>query len=180
MIEPPRIYLAGPDVFLPDPIGAGQRLKALCQRHGLVGLFPLDNELEPVVEESHQDFAHRIRAANLDLIRSAAAIIANVSPFRGPNADDGTAYEMGYAAALGLPVFPYSDVGGTLLERTRARLALQPDGANFRDAKDWLVEDFHLPVNLMLVDPLVSPVHPDAESALRAAARHLRSIGSGA
>ena len=39
-----KIYLAGPDVFLPDAVAMGQRKREICARHGLVGLFPLDND----------------------------------------------------------------------------------------------------------------------------------------
>ena len=38
-----KIYLAGPDVFLPNAIEEGERLKALCQDYGYEGLFPMDN-----------------------------------------------------------------------------------------------------------------------------------------
>jgi nucleoside 2-deoxyribosyltransferase len=34
----------------------------------------------------------------------------NCSPFRGVSLDAGTAYEIGYACALGKPVFGYSNV----------------------------------------------------------------------
>ena len=37
-----RVYLAGPDVFLPDPLARAATLKAICARHGLVGISPLD------------------------------------------------------------------------------------------------------------------------------------------
>jgi len=38
-----KIYLAGPDVFLPDALEVGKRKREICARHGLRGLFPLDN-----------------------------------------------------------------------------------------------------------------------------------------
>ncbi len=38
-----KIYLAGPDVFLPNAIEEGERLKALCEEYGYEGLFPMDN-----------------------------------------------------------------------------------------------------------------------------------------
>lgn len=169
----PRVYLAGPDVFLPDPGAAAAAMKAACAAVGLEGLFPLDASLSPGPGEPPQAFAARIRAANLDLIRSAQGVIANVSPFRGPSADDGTAYEMGFATALGLPVFPWSDDVRPLLERTRVRLPLTRDADGWRDAETMLVEEFGLPVNLMLVDPATGPVHADFASAARAAAAHL-------
>ena len=37
-----RVYLAGPDVFLPDPTARAAALKAVCARHGLIGVSPLD------------------------------------------------------------------------------------------------------------------------------------------
>ena len=41
-----RVYLAGPDVFHPDAVTLGQRKKELCAQFGLVGVFPLDNDLD--------------------------------------------------------------------------------------------------------------------------------------
>ena len=39
----PRIYLAGPEVFLPDPLAMGAKKVALCAKHGFEGVFPLDH-----------------------------------------------------------------------------------------------------------------------------------------
>jgi hypothetical protein len=69
-------------------------------------------------------------------------MIANLTPFRGPSADDGTAFELGFFDALGRPIFAYSNACGGLAERTRAFLARVPD--------TLAVEDFGLPCNLML------------------------------
>ena len=41
-----KIYLAGPDVFLPDAVEIGRRKSAICARHGLSGLYPLDNAID--------------------------------------------------------------------------------------------------------------------------------------
>jgi nucleoside 2-deoxyribosyltransferase len=154
----PRLYLAGPDVFLPDPLAAAAAMKAICEELGLEGLFPIDNALVPAPHEPGTSFAARIRQANLDLIRAADGVIANCSPFRGPSVDDGTAYEMGYATALGKPVFPWSGDIRPLLQRTQARQYLAHDGRVWRDAEQMEVEEFGLPVNLMLVDPATGPV----------------------
>ncbi|MBC7636099.1 MAG: nucleoside 2-deoxyribosyltransferase, partial [Acetobacteraceae bacterium] len=37
-----RVYLAGPDVFLPDPVTRGAAFKQICASFGLRGVFPLD------------------------------------------------------------------------------------------------------------------------------------------
>jgi nucleoside 2-deoxyribosyltransferase len=139
MSAPPRIYLAGPDVFLPDPLARAARLKAVCAAHGLCGVFPLD-PAGPAVPEAETEW-ERIALANEAHIRDADALIANLTPFRGPSADPGTVYELGFAAALGRPVFGWSGVGGTLRERMGAAV----------DAEGMAVEDFGLAENLMLV-----------------------------
>ena len=39
-----RVYLAGPEVFLVNARDVGARKRAICARHGLVGIFPADEE----------------------------------------------------------------------------------------------------------------------------------------
>ncbi|MEA1653051.1 nucleoside 2-deoxyribosyltransferase [Nitrospirillum sp. BR 11164] len=175
-----RAYLAGPEVFLPDPGAAAGVLRGLCARHGIVGVFPLDGAVKAQADESPAAHAARIRAANLDLIRGADLMLANAGPFRGPSADDGTAYEMGYATALGRPVFAYTATEDSLLARTRAHFTLTRDGQAglWRDPDGQMVEDFGLGANLMLVDPAITAwgtagphgLYHGAEAAVRAAA----------
>ena len=47
-----KIYLAGPDVFLPDAVELGRRKVALCARHGLTGLYPLDNAVDLAAKDA--------------------------------------------------------------------------------------------------------------------------------
>jgi len=83
------VYLAGPDVFLADAIDVGRVKKAHCSDHGLVGVFPLDAELAL----AHQDgISERIFNANVALIGQCAAVVANITPFRGLSVDPGTAF----------------------------------------------------------------------------------------
>ena len=53
-----------------------------------------------------RETAELIYRENIVLINSVQAIIADISPFRGPNMDPGTAWEIGYGIAKGLPVLP--------------------------------------------------------------------------
>jgi nucleoside 2-deoxyribosyltransferase len=86
-----KLYLAGPDVFLREAVEIGRRKKALCRDNGHEGLFPLDNDVSP-------DDAAAIFAANRGLMDRADAGLFNLSPFRGPSADAGTVFELGYMA----------------------------------------------------------------------------------
>ena len=146
--DPPaaRIYLAGPDVFLPDPMARGARLKDICRSHGLLGVFPLDAlEGEPEAWASLPDW-ERIALRNEAHIRSCDALIANLTPFRGPSADVGTVFELGFMRALGRPVFGWTNTAAPFDERTRAAFAA-PDG---RDMEGLAIEAFGCADNLMI------------------------------
>jgi nucleoside 2-deoxyribosyltransferase len=149
----PNIYLAGPDVFLPDAVAFADEKRRRCARYGFVGRSPVDNEVD-ISSLPKLDAARRISADNEEMIRQCDLVIANVTPFRGPSADVGTVYEMGYARALGLPVFAYTNCGGTLLERTRELLGndiSQGSAGKCEDRYQLSVEDFGCIDNLMIV-----------------------------
>jgi nucleoside 2-deoxyribosyltransferase len=82
------------------------------------------------------------------LIRSADIVVANLDDFRGSGEpDSGTAYEVGFAAALEKPVWAYRSNETTLVQRVVAT-SVTDDGP--RCAAGYLIEDFGLSVNLML------------------------------
>lgn len=96
-----RIYCAGPEVFLPDAIAAANGKKTLCAEYGFEAVVPVEAEVD-LAGLSPAQAAMRIGQHDEEMIRSCFAIIANITPFRGPSADVGTAYEMGFGRALGL------------------------------------------------------------------------------
>ena len=142
----PRVYLAGPDVFLPDPLARAAAQKRICTGLGLVGVSPLDAlDGEPAAWMGLPE-AHRIARRNEAHIRSSQAILANITPFRGPSADAGTVYEIGFGRALGLPVFAYTTTLEDYATRVRPRAA-----PNARcDDDGFAIEDFALADNLMI------------------------------
>jgi len=97
-----HVYLAGPDVFKPNPLAIGESKKAqvttLNEKQQMVcytGHFPMDH--------SFPDFgfnpktAYSIGIANEDLIWSTCQVVlVNLEPWHGPN-DVGTVFEGGYA-----------------------------------------------------------------------------------
>jgi nucleoside 2-deoxyribosyltransferase len=144
----PRVYLAGPEVFLPDPIAAGRAKVELCAAAGFEGCYPLDAALVldglPKAEQ-----ARRISLANEALMRSCDLLIANLTPFRGVSMDSGTAFEVGFMRALGRPVLGYTNI--TADYRDRAGV-FRADHGSWRDGDraDVDVEDFGLAENLMI------------------------------
>jgi nucleoside 2-deoxyribosyltransferase len=137
---------------LPDAISQGETKKALCAKYGLEGVFPFDAQV-PFDDRPRRDTGLLISKANEALIRGCAAIIANMTPFRGVSTDVGTAYEMGFARGLGLIVYGYSNVSNPFASRTLESLgssARRDETGRWRDAADMEVEDFELLDNLML------------------------------
>jgi len=160
----PRIYLAGPDVFRADPVAEGARLKALCAAHGLFGVYPLDQTPAPGLAGPALGAA--IAQGNMHFIRGCDGVLANLTPFRGPSADAGTVFEVGFAVALGKPVAGWSADRRPYVARV---------GAGSRDADGMEIENFAMADNLMIVAPLLHPPLDDsAEAALVRLAAMLR------
>ena len=145
-----KIYLAGPDVFLPNAIDIGRRKRELCARYGFAGLFPLDNAVDLAVPTASM----RIFEGNRAMMDQADAVIANLTPFRGPSADAGTVYELGYMAGRGKLCLGYCNEPLPYRDRVARTQALSELGGALFDDCGLVVEDFGLADNLMIVHGL--------------------------
>jgi nucleoside 2-deoxyribosyltransferase len=142
-----KIYLAGPDVFLPDAVEMGRRKVEICHRHGVTGLYPLDN----LVDRSASDVSLLIYKANEAMMDDCDAIIANLTPFRGPGADAGTVYELGYMAGRGKFCLGYSNDPSVYADRVRRLTTVEHRDGRLVDAEGLTVEDFGHNDNLMMI-----------------------------
>lgn len=163
-IASPRVYLAGPEVFLPDATRIGAEKCRLAGVAGFEGVFPLDAALDLAGLNAGEQ-ARRIALANEALIRSSDLMIANLTPFRGVSMDAGTAFEVGFMRALGRPVLGYSNARDDFAVRTR----LYRSGHHHpfdADRADVAIEDFGLAENLMIAVAIADsggdPVLPGA------------------
>lgn len=146
-----RLYLAGPEVFRRDAAAIGEEMKALCAQHGFHGVYPLEAELA----SGGEPLSRRIYETNIASIRACDAVLANLSPFRGPSADAGTVFEIGYAIALGKPVFAHAEATGDYAARVARSLGPLRDAEGRLFAADGMsVEDFGLADNLMIVEAM--------------------------
>ena len=172
MIARAQVYLAGPVVFRRDVVEFAAMVKQVCRAHGLSPLWPMDNEIEAEADKARQ--ADHIRRANEDMVRRADAVVAEISPFRGPNMDPGTAYEIGFAVALGKPVFAWTADPRTLLERTVDGAAQEHAGVVY-DGAMMAIEDFGLGENLMIATA-VRHVFASLREAVAACSDHLGGV----
>ncbi|MFT3990912.1 MAG: nucleoside 2-deoxyribosyltransferase [Luteolibacter sp.] len=152
-----KVYLAGPDVFYPNARELADSAREKAAALGIQALIPIDND---IVAASPAEMSLEIFEANVKMIREADAVIANLSPFRGPSADAGTVWEVGFAYGLGKKVIGYS----TDRRNYKDRVA-EPDG--------MLIEDFGNTDNLMIAHALAVEVDT-LEEALAFVAEKLR------
>jgi nucleoside 2-deoxyribosyltransferase len=118
----PRVYLAGPDVFLPDALEVGAAKKQLGAEVGLVGVFPLDGPYERLGGLAPTEAGLVAFDICVELMDTCDLAVVNMTPFRGPSMDVGTSVEMGYMYAQGKAVFGYSNTPGVYSDR------VVPDG----------------------------------------------------
>ncbi|PZQ14939.1 MAG: nucleoside 2-deoxyribosyltransferase [Ancylobacter novellus] len=152
-----KAYLAGPEVFRADAREAAAARKALCATYGVEGLHPFDQTLDGLAPDV---LAGAIFRNNVDMMRAADVVIADLTPFRSPSADPGTAFELGFAFALGLAVYGWSASPEPLFERTvagarRDELRGLEDGRTLHH-DGLVVEDFGHADNLMLIEAIAA------------------------
>ncbi len=140
-----RAYLAGPDVFLPDALPHAGRRAAICRRHGLEPLSPLNEDVQALSRMSEEQAWRMIYAKDVAMMEAADLCIANLTPFRGASADAGTLVELGWFLGRGKPIFGYSNSAAPFAARSVALLARVAD-----PMPGLAVEGFGLPDNLMI------------------------------
>lgn len=146
----PKLYLAGPEVFLPNAVEHAEKQRTICRKYGFQPLHPMDNNLD--LGNCDFETAMRIQKGDTDQIEACDIVVANCNGFRGVCMDDGTAFELGYCNALKKISYGYirEDIG--LVARTErdwphttlsAGRSIDPQGyVN--------VEDFGTRINLMM------------------------------
>lgn len=149
----PRVYLAGPEVFLVDCAAVIAAKRDLALAYGFQPNGIAEEELDPA-GLSLFEFGHRISLANEKAMRSSDLIIANLTPFRGISADIGTAFELGFMCALGRAAYGYTNTVRPYFERLKddyyhGAITKAADGAT-RGPDGMMVEDHGMADNLML------------------------------
>lgn len=143
-----KIYIAGPGVFLPNAKEHGTNLKEICKKYGFIGIYPLDNDVSFTRNTQKKQIARMIKVGNTNFIKEADIIVADLNSFRGFEMDSGTAYEIGYADALNKKIFGF-------MTDTRSIIEKYPNAKKNKenvivDEKGFSIEDFELPINLMI------------------------------
>ena len=100
---------------------------AICARHGIAGLPPLNEDLESLAALPEHEAWQAIFRKDLEMMERSDLVIANLTPFRGASADAGTLVELGWFLGRGRPAFGYSNGALPFAERSRRQVAAVPD-----------------------------------------------------
>lgn len=146
------VYLAGPEAWFPDAANHAAAQRAACELAGVIGLTPADLVSTPGGTELA---ARELYAARTALMRRADAAIVNLTPWRGVSCDAGSAFEAGFMASLGKPVFGFlnlsDEIDAEYRDRVESLVGAQLDEhGHWLDADGCVIEDFGLPETLML------------------------------
>ena len=137
-----KAYLAGQDVFRNNTQEHFKYLKDLAFNYGVIAISPLDNDLV--------DFGSKqIFKSNIEILNNVDIVIANITPFRGLCADDGTSFEIGYAFGKGLPIYGYTRFNDISM------LDYGKQNTLFDDPEFPIYEDFGKCCNLMLYESII-------------------------
>lgn len=142
------IYLAGPDVFFHNPLEIGRKKKELCEKYGFIGHFPLDNQVD-MIFENENELGMYIGKINENLILNSDIILANLTPFRGPSADVGTVYEIGFGVGKNKFTIGYSNCNLQYNQKVK-------EFEKNKDIHGMEIEDFGMIDNLMIINGIVS------------------------
>ncbi len=146
-----KIYLAGPEVFLPNAREMLDAKADLARQAGFTPLSPGDLEIPPA--DTKIGHGCNINAIDEQMMLEADAVIANLTPFRGIAADTGTSYELGFMCALGKPVFAYTNIAANHFTRILGHygeVATQDETGRYRGPDGLSIENFDMADNLML------------------------------
>lgn len=175
----PKLYLAGPEVFLPDPQAHAAQQRALCEQYGFTPLHPIDNgsasgaqsvealrrlyeavrlyrtDTQPALmalPSEDMRCAMKIYLGNIKYVCACDIVVANCNAFRGALVDDGTAYELGLGHGLGKPTYGYIAAALPEVQNVLERYpcTIQADGVPIDQDGYLVIGNFGSAINLML------------------------------
>ncbi|MBM3482762.1 MAG: hypothetical protein FJX66_05635 [Alphaproteobacteria bacterium] len=156
-VSAPKVYLAGPDIFLANAKDVAAWQKDVCLRHGLTPLHPMDNNLD--LSGDPAALAMRIYQADVGQMVEADAICANMNDFIGADPDSGTCFEVGFFAGFNMalrllkatkpekPIYGHVDAADTYEERIARWRAGQ---SSTKDLERWRFSTIDMHINLMM------------------------------
>jgi len=145
-IRKPVAYLADFEMFLPTCEETVKYWKATCEKYGIIGLFPGDEEPEDEFrpyepkDDSEKEKWYKVFMHDVNHMKRSDMVIAQLDDWRGAQPDSGTAFEVGYIAASGKPCYGFCRDCSSMIERTQEPKFLDENGI-WRDKNGYAFEN---------------------------------------
>ncbi|MBO4537691.1 MAG: nucleoside 2-deoxyribosyltransferase [Erysipelotrichaceae bacterium] len=133
-LRKPVAYLADFEMFLPSCPQTVRYWKSVCDKYGIIGLFP--GEGDPI--QPGDDYWQRVFDHDYDWMKYCDMCIAQLDDWRGHECDSGTLFELGYFVALGMPSYGFYTGNKPMLER---KIEKRLDEGVWYDADGFMIED---------------------------------------
>jgi nucleoside 2-deoxyribosyltransferase len=164
-----RVYLSGPDVFIPTAAELAEAKKKMCLRYGFEGLSPADKKLDLSAIPGKLAKGVAIYHADIKLMVECDFTICQLTPYDGPSADVGTVFEMGWMIGVGKPCLGYTNSPLSMLDRMKAmghKISIDAEGWPVNE-QGMRQEDFDMSDNLMLDGALEAQGFPMVRHAAK-------------
>ena len=147
-----RVYLSGPDVFLPNALELGEAKRKMCLEYGFEGIVPADKKIDLSRVPTKYAKGVAIFQADLRLMQVCDFAICQFTPYDGPSADVGTVFELGWMVGAGKPCFGYTNSALDMIDRIKALgRTISTDAQGLPVNEEGLrQEDFEMADNLMI------------------------------
>lgn len=144
----PTLYIAGPEVFLPDAAEVMGEKRRIAAGFGFAVTGPgPDENANPTTEVRT---ARGIYLKDRRMMLEAEYCLANITPFRGVSADVGTVFEIGFMIASGRRVWAYSNDPRPYGARVWSEWYRQEGPQAMAGADGLVIETYGLADNLMI------------------------------
>jgi nucleoside 2-deoxyribosyltransferase len=170
------VYVAGPDLFYADSSERYQNIIDTFERLTsgtnvtIELLIPGDDKFSQDDYPDRYKMATAIKKRNQNLIRRSDYVLANLSNYPFSDPDQGTIYELGYAEAFNRIVVAYRDQPLTYY-KDYVKSQVEIGNILSDNSSSFNVEDFGLPLNLMLM----SEIHSSVNTAIKSIINKIKS-----
>lgn len=172
VVRKPVAYLADFEMFLPTCKETVATWKKICDKYGIIGLFPGDDEVQdelvPYVpkDDSWDEKWMAVFMHDIHQMMRSDMVIAQLDDWRSNQPDSGTLFETGWFVGKGMPAYGFLKNPSTMLERTNREKHLDKDF--YYDQEGYVIEERQFPLDNMLSLVKIAETFEDACKLARA------------
>ena len=167
----PIAYLADFEMFLPTADETIKYWKQVCDKYGIIGLYPPDTPAEDNLkpyeakDDSYQERVKHIFSCDYNQMQRSDICIAQLDNWRGLNPDSGTAFELGWFAGKKKPIYGFLRFPCSMIYRVQDK---KLEDGTYYDTHGYAFEDRDFPLDNIYATVTVRQTFEEICQAIRA------------